>query len=89
MVIIHEIDENLISLEIPEIRNIPTASFLLSKIKEELFVDWEFILEELNETVEGGIEKKILNIMIINGVNKDKMVIVSVKDYELVAVIPS
>ncbi len=89
MVIIHDIDDNLISLEIPEIRNIPTASYLLSKIKEDLFVDWEFIFEELNETVEGGIEKKIINIMVMNGSAKDKMVIVSVKDYELVAVIPS
>ncbi|MDQ7055351.1 MAG: hypothetical protein Q9M89_02150 [Persephonella sp.] len=89
MVIIHEIDDSLISLEIPSTENIQTASSLLSKLREEIFVDWEFILEELNETIEGGIEKKVINIMIMNSGNKDRIVIVSVKDYELVAVIPS
>ncbi|MBK3333306.1 hypothetical protein GWK41_09515 [Persephonella atlantica] len=89
MVIIHEIDDSLISLEISSSENIPTASYLLSKIREDLFIDWEFIFEELNETVDTGIERKVINIMIMNGTNRDKMVVVSVKDYELVAVIPS
>ncbi|WP_457625711.1 hypothetical protein [Persephonella sp.] len=89
MVIIHNIDDSFISFEIPSIRSIPIASAVLSKLKEDLYVDWEFILEELNETVQGGIGKKKINVVVMKDQNKDKIVIVSVDEFDLVAVIPS
>ncbi|WP_457624748.1 hypothetical protein [Persephonella sp.] len=89
MVIIHSIDDNFISIEIPSTTCIPLASTVLSKLKEDVYVDWTFILEELNETIQGGINKKRINIMIMRDDSKDSLVIVSVEEYDLVAVIPS
>ena len=89
MVIIHNIDDNFVSFEIPSICFIPMASTVLSKIKEDLYVDWEFILEELHETVDGGIERKRIDVMVMIDSNRDKMVVVSVGEFDLVAVIPS
>ncbi|WP_456384665.1 hypothetical protein [Persephonella sp.] len=89
MVIIHSIDDNFISIEIPSTACIPLASTVLSKLKEDVYVDWTFILEELNETIQGGINKKRINIMIMRDDSKDSLVIVSVEEYDLVAVIPS
>lgn len=89
MVIVHSIDDNFISIEIPDINSLHTASSLLSKLKEDLYIDWEFILEELNETVEGGIENRRINIVIFKDTNKDKAVLICVDEYEVVALIPS
>ena len=89
MVIIHNIDDNFVSFEIPSICSIPMVSTVLSKIKEDLYIDWEFILEELHETVDGGIERKRIDVMVMIDSNRDKMVVVSVGEFDLVAVIPS
>jgi len=89
MVIIHNIDDNFISIEIPSTACIPLASTILSKLKEDVYVDWTFILEELNDTIQGGISKKRIDIMIMKDANRDSLVIVSVEEYDLVAVIPS
>ena len=89
MVIIHNIEDDLISFEVPSLCSISTASSILSKLKEDVYVDWEFILEELHETIEGGIEKKKINVLVMKSSHKDKIVIVSVDEYDLVAVIPS
>ncbi|WP_457639555.1 hypothetical protein [Persephonella sp.] len=89
MVIIHSIDDNFISIELPSSSCINLASTVLSKIKEDVYVDWTFILEELNETVQEGISGKRINIHIMKDSNRDSLVIVSVEEYDLVAVIPS
>jgi len=89
MVIIHGIDDSFISIEIPSTAYIPLASAVLSKLKEDVYVDWMFILEELNGTIQGGINKKKIDIMIMKDTSKDSLVIVSVEEYDLVAVIPS
>jgi len=82
MVIIHNIEDDLISFEVPSLCSISTASSILSKLKEDVYVDWEFILEELHET-------KKINVLVMKSSHKDKIVIVSVDEYDLVAVIPS
>ncbi len=89
MVIIHNIDDDFVSFELPSTCYIPMASVVLSKLKEDLYVDWEFILEELHETVEGGIDRKRIDVMVMADSNKDKMIVVSVGEFDLVAVIPS
>ncbi|HHG74771.1 MAG TPA: hypothetical protein ENK22_06975 [Persephonella sp.] len=89
MVIIHNIDDNFVSFELHSTCHIPMASKILSKLKEDLYVDWEFILEELHETVEGGIDRKRIDVMVMIDSNRDKMVVVSVGEFDLVAVIPS
>ncbi|WP_293443111.1 hypothetical protein [Persephonella sp.] len=89
MVIIHNIDDNFVSFELHSTCHIPMASRILSKLKEDLYVDWEFILEELHETVEGGIDRKRIDVMVMADSNKDKMIVVSVGEFDLVAVIPS
>ncbi|NPA13381.1 MAG: hypothetical protein GXO45_05295 [Aquificae bacterium] len=88
MVIIHSFEDNFISIEIPSSTSISLASSILSKLKEDIYIDWLFILEELDETV-GGIDGKRINIHITKDPYRDGMIVVSVEDYDLVAVIPS
>ncbi|WP_029523215.1 MULTISPECIES: hypothetical protein [unclassified Persephonella] len=89
MIIIHYLDDNLITFELKSLSAIPLASNVLSKLKEDLYVDWAFILEELNETVEEGIKGKKINVLEMRDTSKEKIVIISVEEYDLVAIIPS
>ena len=89
MIIIHYLDDNLITFELESLSAIPLASNVLSKLKEDLYVDWAFILEELNETVEEGIKGKKINVLEMRDTSKEKIVIISVEEYDLVAIVPS
>ncbi|WP_456401145.1 hypothetical protein [Persephonella sp.] len=91
MVKIYSYDEleSSIVFELGSREGIKLASSILSKLNEGLFVDWEYVLEEINEKVNGGIAKKKIQISVIPRKEKESVVIVSLKHEEVMAIIPS
>ncbi|WP_457642429.1 hypothetical protein [Persephonella sp.] len=91
MVKIYSYDENEASIvmELGSNEGIKLASSILSKINEDLYVDWEYVLEEINEKVEDGIARKKIHISVIPRKDKDSIVIVSLQQADVLAIIPS
>ncbi len=81
--------ESSIVIEVGSREGIRLASSILSKINEDLFVDWEYVLEEINDRVSGGIADKRIQISVIPRKERDSLVIVSVQHEEVMAIIPS
>ncbi len=78
---------NTITVEITKLSDIDTLSKLLNRLFDDVFIDWIFLFEELNERISNGIIYKKLKIS--KKGSKNKYIIVSVHNEETVAIIQS
>ncbi len=90
MVIIHSYNEekSYITLEITKLSDVNTLSGLLDRLFDNVFVDWVFLFEELNEKSKNGILNKKVKIFkrVKSG---NSYIIVSVHNEGTIAVVES
>ncbi len=90
MVIIHNYNEEkaYITLEISKVSDVNMLSGLLDRLFDNVFVDWVFLFEELNEKTKDGILNK--KIKISKRYTKDKSyIVVAVHNENILAVVES
>ncbi|NPA53007.1 MAG: hypothetical protein GXO22_08940 [Aquificae bacterium] len=88
MVIIHNYSEekSYITLEISKISDVHTLSELLDRLFDNVFVDWIFLFEELDDKTKGGILNKKIKIL-KRKVKNGSYIVVSVHNENTVAIV--
>ncbi len=90
MVIVHNYSEekSYITLEISKISDVHMLSGLLDRLFDNVFVDWIYLFEELNDKTRGGILNKKIKIF-KRTTSNGSYIIVSVHNESTVAIVES